>query len=67
MYEGRNDVVSTHFYPGTKTRDSEEVYEFFSFDDAKAILATCVREQPVSDRILWSKSTDGMYNVKTGY
>lgn len=43
------------------------VRELFSKEDALAILATNVPQFQVVDRIIWSKSTDGMYSVKTGY
>lgn len=39
----------------------------FSIGDANAILATNVPQQQVADRVVWSKSNDGVYSVKTGY
>lgn len=36
-------------------------------DDAKAILETYVPDQMIEDMIVWAKSIDGIYNVKTGY
>lgn len=39
----------------------------FTVTDAAAILATFVPQRLVGDRIAWSKSNDGLYNVKTGY
>lgn len=62
-----NETVSTLFYPGTKTWDIERVQQLFTTDDAKAILATRVPQQDVSDRIAWSRTTNGVYTVKTGY
>lgn len=41
--------------------------ELLSDDDVKAILATGVPQYNVVDRIVWAKSTDGIYSVKTGY
>lgn len=67
MYDGRNEVVSTLFFPGSKSWDPDKVHELFSRDDALAILATNVPQRQVGDRIVWSKSNDGQYNVKTGY
>ena len=66
-YEGRNEIVSSLFYPGTKLWHSDKVFEQFNIADAKAILATSVPQHSVEDRIVWSMSTDGLYNVKTGY
>ncbi|KAL8134407.1 hypothetical protein AgCh_009436 [Apium graveolens] len=62
-YEHRNETVSSLFYPGTKLWDSGKVYEMFTNDDAKAILETSVPQQSVEDRMVWSMSTDGIYNV----
>lgn len=42
MYEGRNEKVSTLFYPESKIWDSDKVKGLFSRDDALAILATNV-------------------------
>lgn len=67
MYEGRDETVSTLFHPGTKFWDTDKVRELFSDGDAKAILATSVLQRSAVDRIVWSKSMDGLYNVKTGY
>lgn len=67
IYEGRNDLVSSLFYPDTKSWDVERVQQSFSIDDAKAILATRVPQQSVGDRIAWSRSKDGLYTVKSGY
>lgn len=39
----------------------------FSATDAAAILAITVPQYVVSDRIVWSRSKNGMYDVKTGY
>lgn len=43
MYEGRNEAVSTLFYPGTKHRDTDKFRELFIIGDTKAIMATCGR------------------------
>ncbi|XP_074324401.1 uncharacterized protein LOC141661315 [Apium graveolens] len=51
LYEGRN----------------EKAMISFSRDDALAILAMIVPQRQVEDRIVWSKSIDGHYNVKIGY
>lgn len=67
MYEERSELVSTLIYPGTKVWDVGKVNELFSVGDAQAILATSVPQSQIADRIVWSKSTDGLYNVKTGY
>lgn len=67
MYEGRNDYVSSLFYPGTKLWDVRRVRQLFSVADANAILATCVPQRSVNDRIAWTRSCDGFYSVKSGY
>lgn len=67
MYEGRNEVAATLFYPDSISWNLVRVRELFSKDDALAILATNVPQHQVVDRIVWSKSTDGIYSVKTGY
>lgn len=67
MYERRNETVSTLFQAGTKFWDSIKIRELFSEGDANAILATSVPQRQVVDRIVWSKSINGIYNVKTGY
>ncbi|XP_074336668.1 uncharacterized protein LOC141673834 [Apium graveolens] len=67
MYEGRQEKVATLFYPDSKTWDPVRVRESFSSGDALAILATNVPQRQVEDRIVWSKSIDGIYSVKTGY
>lgn len=66
MYDGRNERVSTLFQPGTKVWDPDKIHELFSDADAKAILATYVPQRSVVDRIVWSRSTDDLYSVKTG-
>lgn len=66
-YEGRNNKVATLFLPNSRTWDSEKVRKLFSNDDAIAILATNVPQRQVEDRIVWSRSIDGIYSVKTGY
>lgn len=67
LNEGRNEQVSTLFYPGTKIWDVEKVQEMFNTDDACAILATRVPHHVVGDTIVWLRSNDGLYNVKSGY
>lgn len=64
---GRGETVNSLFYPGTKSWDADRVYNSFTNDDAKAILATFVPQRSVEDRIVWTMSTNGIYSVKTGY
>lgn len=66
-YAGRNERVSSLFYPGSKIWDVRKVQDFFSVGDASAILATRVPQHVVRDRIAWSSSNNGMYDVKSGY
>lgn len=66
-YERRGETVSELFHSGTKVWDSGKVHELFNIENAKAILATFVPQRLVGDRIVWSQSIDGIYNVKTGY
>ncbi|XP_074352364.1 uncharacterized protein LOC141691531 [Apium graveolens] len=67
MYEGREEKVATLFYPNSKTWDPERVHSVFIYGDATAILATNVPQRQVEDRIVWAKSLDRIYSVKTGY
>lgn len=67
VYDERIETVSTLFLPGTKFWDTVKIRELFSVGDANAILAITVPQRQVVDRIVWSKSTNGVYNVKTGY
>lgn len=67
IYEGRNELVSSLFYPGTKTWDVSKVRDLFSIPDANAILVINVSQRDVGNRIAWSRSKNGMYDVKTGY
>lgn len=67
MYEGRDEKVATLFHPGTKFWDADKVRGLFSISNSNAILATSVPQRQVVDRMVWSKSIDGLYNVKTGY
>lgn len=67
LYDGRAEKVATLFHQGTKLWDSDKIHELFSHGDAQAILATYVPQHSVDDRITWSKSMDGLYNVNTGY
>lgn len=67
IYEGREEKVATLFYSNSRMWDPERVHGLFSRGDALAILATNVPQRQVEDRIVWAKSLDGIYNVKTGY
>lgn len=62
-----NRICFDIFYPGMKCWDAEKVRENFSMDDANSILETSVPQRTVEDRIAWSRSVDGVNNVKTGY
>lgn len=67
MYAGRGEKVADLFYLGTKSWDVGRVRDMFTVTDAAAILTTFVPQCLVGNRIAWSKSNDGLYNVKTGY
>lgn len=41
--------------------------DYFSEDDANLILSTRIPLVPVQDRVAWTKTTNGQYNVKTDY
>lgn len=36
-------------------------------EDAEAILAITVPQRNISDRVLWSRSSNGIYSAKDGY
>lgn len=44
-----------------------KVREMFSTIDATAILAINVPQHDIGDRIAWSRSKNGTYDVKSGY
>lgn len=67
IYDGRNEFVSSLFRPGTKMWDESKVRDMFSAADATAILAIQVPQHDVGDRVAWSRSKNGSYDVKTGY
>lgn len=67
MQDGRNERVSSLFIPGTKQWDVTLVKDRFQEEDVSAILATYVPQQDVRDRVAWSQSLTGHYNVKMGY
>ncbi|KAL8158345.1 hypothetical protein AgCh_002874 [Apium graveolens] len=55
------------FSPGVKKWDTQKVNSLFLDCDAKAILATLIPINQVSDRITWTEDVDGKYSVKSGY
>lgn len=59
--------VSTLYYPGTKTWDERRVRETFSVTYAVFILAVPVPQHDVGDRLAWSLSISGVYDVKAEY
>ncbi|XP_074328485.1 uncharacterized protein LOC141666397 [Apium graveolens] len=67
IYEGRDEKVSTLFLSGSKVWDVGKVQSLFSVVDAFAILEIRVPDHVASDRIAWSNSKDGKYDVKSGY
>lgn len=66
-YVGRNETVNSLFMPGTKQWDVNKVKELFTEEDAAAILSIPVPQRNVRDRVAWTQSVDGHYDVKTGY
>lgn len=66
-YAGRNELVSSLFIPGTKQWNVELIETRFLEEDARAILAISLPQREVCDRIAWSHSRNGHYDVKSGY
>lgn len=66
-YVAREERVADLFIPNTKIWDVNKIRDLFSVIDSDAILATIVPQHQVCDQIAWTKSSDGIYNVKTGY
>lgn len=67
IYLGRNEKVADLFITGTKQWNVELVRSEFCVKDAKAILATPIPQDPICDRIAWSVSANGHFNVNSGY
>ena len=55
------------FHSGTKVWDEGKVRALCSGEDAEAILAVLVPQRVVEDRVVWSRLTKEIYDVKTGY
>lgn len=66
IYEGRSELVSSYFLQNSKQWDVNRIYEQFTEEDAKAILAIHVPQRIVNDKVVWVRSKDGFHNVKTG-
>lgn len=68
VYEDRNEVVSSLFMPNERKWDINLVRERFLHDDAEVILGVRIPQRDdVRDKIVWTGSNDGIYNVKNGY
>lgn len=67
IYEGRDELVSSHFLPGTKFWDVQRIREQFVVEDVNAILTTSVPQRNVNDKVVWMHSCNGLYTVKVGY
>lgn len=67
VYEGRSEKVSSLFMSGTKQWDTELIRRNFLEVDAQAILAVQIPQGEVKDRVAWTLSATGQYDVKTGY
>lgn len=68
VYEDRNEVVSSLFMPNERKWDINLVRERFLHDDAEVILGMRIPQRDdVRDKIVWTGSNDGIYNVKNGY
>ncbi|KAL8134789.1 hypothetical protein AgCh_009705 [Apium graveolens] len=66
-YVDRNMKVNQLFLPGSREWDANKVRNLFSGIDASLILSTRIPALPATDRLAWSKTTNGKYSVKTGY
>lgn len=53
--------------PEERRWDVNKVTNLFTVSDATAILAVPIPRVQVPDRIAWTSSVDGLYNVKSGY
>ncbi|KAL8133721.1 hypothetical protein AgCh_008966 [Apium graveolens] len=51
----------------TKLWNESKIIDMFSATYAIAILAISVPQRDVGDRVAWSRSKNGLYDVKTGY
>lgn len=67
FYENRNEAVSSLFMPDERKWNINLVRERFLHDDAEAILGVSIPQSDRRDKIVWTGSKDGIYNVKTGY
>lgn len=61
------NLYRRYFIQALKYGMKEKAWELFTADDAKTILATYVPQRSVEDRVVWAMSTEGIYDVKTGY
>lgn len=66
-YVGGNVTVSEFIDPHSNNWQEEKVYNFFSAEYARMILTTMFPRCGVGDRVVWNRTTNGQYNVKTGY
>lgn len=66
-YEGRNELVSSLILPGTKQWNVNLIKARFHEEDARAIFAISLPQREVCDRVAWSHSRNGYYDVKSGY
>ncbi|XP_074322978.1 uncharacterized protein LOC141659936 [Apium graveolens] len=67
FYEGRNELVSSFFYPNERKWNINMVQECFLEEDAKAILATHIPQRDIADKVFGTGSNNGVYTVKSGY
>lgn len=67
IYAGRNELVSSLILPGTKQWNVNLINARFHEEDARAILAVSLPQREVCDRVAWSYSQNGHYDVKSGY
>lgn len=66
-YEGRNEKVAQLMLSGLKQWDYNLIRASFHEEDANAILAINVPQGDIRDRVAWTQSVNGRYDVKTGY
>lgn len=56
-----------YFHPNSKVSDVHKVEYDLHSDDNKLIFQTIIPQRESRDRIAWTRSSKGVYTIKTGY